>query len=93
MYRATNYNEAQEKMNIYAYTSVFEVVAKLGICLFNRVGDFDRLMVYATMIFIVQMSFTLLLLPDFIAQSLQKQKYQILFRSKWILKPIFMSFS
>ena len=32
---------AREKMNIYAYTSVFEVVAKLGICYLIGVGDFD----------------------------------------------------
>ena len=67
---------AREKMNIYAYTSVFEVVAKLGICYLIGVGDFDRLMVYATMIFIVQMSL-LLFYRFYCSRKFAEAKYQI----------------
>ena len=63
-------------MNIYAYTSVFEVVAKLGICYLIGVGDFDRLMVYATMIFIVQMSL-LLFYRFYCSRKFAEAKYQI----------------
>lgn len=81
---------AREKMNIYAYTSVFEVVAKLGICYLIGVGDFDRLMVYATMIFIVQMSL-LLFYRFYCSRKFAEAKYQISL-DKRILKPI-LSFS
>ena len=45
---------AYEKMSIYAYMSIVEVSAKLGICYLLSFGDFDRLKLYATLLLIVQ---------------------------------------
>lgn len=45
---------AHEKMSIYAYMSIVEVSAKLGICYLLSFGDFDRLKLYATLLLIVQ---------------------------------------
>ncbi len=45
---------SHEKMSIYAYTSIVEVSAKLGICYLLSVGDFDRLKLYALLLFFVQ---------------------------------------
>lgn len=45
---------AHEKMSIYAYMSVFEVSAKLLICYLLAIGNFDRLMMYATLLLGVQ---------------------------------------
>lgn len=43
---------SHERMEVYAYTSIFEVVAKLGICYFLNVGDFDKLKLYAILMFL-----------------------------------------
>lgn len=45
---------AHEKMSIYAYMSIFEVSAKLLICYLLIIGDFDKLMMYATLLLGVQ---------------------------------------
>lgn len=45
---------AHEKMSIYAYMSIFEVSAKLLICYLLTIGDIDRLMMYVTLLLIVQ---------------------------------------
>lgn len=45
---------AHEKMSIYAYMSIFEVTAKLLICYLLTIGNFDRLMMYATLLLGVQ---------------------------------------
>lgn len=45
---------AHEKMSIYAYMSIFEVSAKLLICYLFTIGNFDRLMMYATLLLVVQ---------------------------------------
>ncbi len=45
---------SHEKMSIYAYMSIVEVSAKLGICYLLSVGDFDRLKFYALLLFLVQ---------------------------------------
>lgn len=45
---------AHEHMNIYAYISIFEAFAKLGVCYMLAVSSLDRLIVYAILIAIVQ---------------------------------------
>ena len=47
---------SHEKMSIYAYMSIFEVSAKLGICYLLSIGSFDRLKLYATLLLAVQIS-------------------------------------
>lgn len=46
---------AHEKMSIYAYMSIFEASAKLAICYLLSIGSFDKLKLYATLLFIVQL--------------------------------------
>lgn len=46
---------AHERMSIYAYMSIFEVSAKLAICYFLSIGNYDKLKFYAVLLFIVQL--------------------------------------
>lgn len=45
---------SHEKMGVYAYVSVFEALAKLGVCYMIVVTEYDRLIVYASLIALVQ---------------------------------------
>lgn len=47
---------AHEKMDIYAYVSIFEAIAKLVICYLLSVAQSDKLIVYAIFILIVQLA-------------------------------------
>lgn len=46
---------AHEKMSAFAYISVLEVILKLAIVYLLRIGGFDKLKLYAVLIFIVQL--------------------------------------
>lgn len=45
---------AHERMGVYAYISIFEALAKLGICYLLYVIDVDKLVLYAILIAVVQ---------------------------------------
>lgn len=45
---------AHERMSIYAYISIFEAIAKLAVVYLLSISDFDRLVVYAILIALVQ---------------------------------------
>lgn len=45
---------AHERMNAFAYISVFEAIAKLGIVLFLSLSENDRLIVYAILLLSIQ---------------------------------------
>ena len=45
---------SHEKMGVYAYVSIFEALAKLGVCYMIVVTEYDRLIVYASLIALVQ---------------------------------------
>lgn len=45
---------AHERMGIYAYISIFEVVAKLLVCYMLIISPIDKLVYYAILLFIVQ---------------------------------------
>lgn len=47
---------SHERMSIYAYMSIYEVCAKLGICYLLSVGNIDRLILYTILLLIVQCS-------------------------------------
>lgn len=47
---------AHEKMSAFAYISIYEGVAKLGICYFVLISSFDKLIFYAALLFFVQLS-------------------------------------
>jgi O-antigen/teichoic acid export membrane protein len=51
---------AHERMNIYAYFSIIEVSLQLAIVYLLLVGNFDKLILYATLIFIVGVLMTFL---------------------------------
>lgn len=45
---------AHERMKAFAYVSIFEGLAKLGICFLIMIAPFDRLFLYAALLFVVQ---------------------------------------
>ena len=47
---------AHERMSVYAWVSIYEVVAKLLVCYLLIVSPFDKLIYYAILLFIVQMT-------------------------------------
>lgn len=47
---------AHEKMSVFAYMSIVEVSAKLSIVYLLEIGNMDKLKLYATLIFVVQVS-------------------------------------
>lgn len=51
---------AHEQMSVYAYISIFEAFAKLGICYLLSITSFDRLVFYAMLIGVVQITVSLL---------------------------------
>lgn len=51
---------AHEKMNVFAYISIFEAVAKLGIVYLLNVIGFDKLIVYAILMLMIAVSLRLI---------------------------------
>lgn len=47
---------AHEKMSVFAYISIYEVIAKLGICYFLFVSPIDRLILWAFTLVVLQIS-------------------------------------
>lgn len=47
---------AHEKMSAFAYVSIFEVVAKLGITYYLFISPFDKLKVYAVLLFVLSIA-------------------------------------
>lgn len=45
---------AHERMNVYAYVSILDVVLKLGICFLLNIGGIDKLILYASLLCTVQ---------------------------------------
>ena len=81
---------AHEKMGIYAYLSIYEVAAKLAVCYLIGIGGFDKLYIYATLIFLVQVSL-MLFYRIYCVKHFQETKYSFGLE-KEILKPV-LSFS
>ena len=47
---------AHERMGIYAYVSIYEGLAKLGILFVLQLVDYDKLFLYGALILAVQLS-------------------------------------
>lgn len=81
---------AHERMNIYAYISIFEAFAKLGICYLLSIGNMDRLILYAVLLalvqFVVTMSYRI-----YCAHNFKDSSFKIKF-DKTVLKNL-LSFS
>lgn len=45
---------AHERMSIYAYVSIFEAFGKLGVCYVLNIAEWDKLIVYASLLAVVQ---------------------------------------
>lgn len=50
---------AYERMGIYAYVSIFEALGKLGVCYALNITELDKLIVYASLLAVVQLSVAL----------------------------------
>lgn len=81
---------AHEKMGIYAYLSIYEVAAKLAVCYLLGIGGFDKLYIYAMLIFLVQVSL-MLFYRIYCVKHFSETKYRFGLE-KEILKPV-LSFS
>lgn len=81
---------AHEKMNVYAYVGIFEVVAKLAICYIIGIGGIDKLKLYAILIFLVHL-IIILFYRLYCTRNYPETKY-IFILDKEILKPV-LSFS
>lgn len=77
---------SHERMNVYAYASIFEVVAKLGICYLLEIGGIDKLVLYSTLLFIVQL-ILILFYRVYCRQKFVEAKFSFIW-DKNILKPI-----
>lgn len=81
---------AHEKMGVYAYISIFEVLSKLSVCYLIGNGGYDKLKFYALLILLIQSSI-MLFYRIYCSSHFEETKYKFIF-DKTILKPIF-SFS
>jgi O-antigen/teichoic acid export membrane protein len=50
---------AHERMNVYAYISILEVILKLVIVYILTIGNFDKMKLYATLFFLVSLTIAL----------------------------------
>jgi O-antigen/teichoic acid export membrane protein len=81
---------AYEKMDIYAYISIFEVLAKLGIVYLLRLGGLDRLVLYAALLCSIQIIISLCY-RFYCQMTIKATAYHFIW-DKSIFKPI-ISFS
>lgn len=51
---------AHERMNIYAYVTIAEVVLKLLVAYLLFIGDFDKLKIYAILVFLVSLTIAMI---------------------------------
>lgn len=77
---------AHERMSIFAYVGIVEVLSKLLILYLLDIGNYDKLKLYATLLFVVQVSL-MLFYRFYCRRNFEETKYQFLI-DKNILKPI-----
>lgn len=77
---------AHEKMSIFAYVSIIECSAKLFIVYLLAIGDIDKLKLYATLLFVVQISL-MLFYRIYCTKKFDETKYKFVY-DKTILKSI-----
>ncbi len=77
---------SHERMNVYAYASIFEVVARLGVCYLLDIGSIDKLVLYSTLLFIVQF-ILILFYRVYCRRKFEETKFSFIW-DKSILKPI-----
>lgn len=77
---------AHEKMSIFAYVSIVECSAKLLIVYLLAIGDIDKLKLYATLLFVVQMCL-MLFYRIYCTKNFDETKYKFIY-DKTIVKSI-----
>ena len=77
---------AHERMSIFAYVSIFEVIAKLLIVYLLKMGDFDKLKFYAFLLFVVQVGL-IIFYRIYCTKQFTETKYKFIY-DKSILKSI-----
>jgi O-antigen/teichoic acid export membrane protein len=77
---------AHEKMDIYAYMSIYDVTMKLLICYLLYIGNIDKLILYAILIFLIQLS-DVLFYRIYSIRHFEESKFKF-FYDKKILGPI-----
>lgn len=77
---------SHERMAVFAYMSIFEVSAKLGICYLLTIGTFDRLKLYAILLFVVQVTL-MIMYRLYCGRHFEETKYRFIF-DKDIFKEI-----
>ena len=81
---------AHEKMGVYSILNVFDAFLRLGICYMIGMGDFDKLQMYAFLLFVEQL-LMLFFYAVYCSRKFPETKYKP--RLDWeILKPV-LSFS
>lgn len=78
---------AHEKMKIYAYVSIIEVVMKLGIVFSLTAADVDKLKLYAFLLFVVQFSLVVFY-RVYCLKNFKEASLHLIWNAD-ILKPIF----
>ena len=81
---------AHERMTVFAYISIVEAAAKLGICYLLVVSDADKLMTYATLMLVLQICHTLFY-KYYCNKNFEESRYNF-YIDKGILNPV-LSFS
>jgi O-antigen/teichoic acid export membrane protein len=81
---------AYEKMDVYAYISIFEVLAKLSIVYLLRLGGMDRLVLYAALLCFIQIVISLFY-RLYCKKNIKTTRYHFVWDKK-LFKPI-ISFS
>lgn len=81
---------SHEKMKVFAYMSIYDVSAKLGVAYLLYFSSFDKLRTYATLLLVVQVS-SMVFYRLYCVRNFKEARYVIMLE-KSILKPI-LSFS
>jgi O-antigen/teichoic acid export membrane protein len=77
---------AHEKMNVFAYVSIVEVSAKLGMVYLLKIGNYDKLILYSVLLCVITIGMALFY--RFYCISKFKETHYKFFFDKEILKPI-----
>lgn len=82
---------AHEKMKVFAYIGIVDVVSRLAIVYLLTLGDIDKLVLYAILLLLLQVAIFVFYVV-YCMRSFSEAKYKVLFIDKPLFKEIF-SFS
>ena len=82
---------AHEKMKVFAYTGIVDAASRLALVYFLTLGDIDKLVLYAILLFLLQLAFFVFYVA-YCMRIFAEAKYKVLFIDRPLFKEIF-SFS